>query len=264
VTRVTTDLDDPARFAALIAPVLDRAAIGVHLARPRDAVQEIRERHGVERLGFLLEFRNPVLAGVPIPLSGLHAVVRYPAPGFVDEELDALVGGGLVTMDGDLLVPSPRAQVVVDDLVSVMDHVVNELWAWRASSFGRLQHLLESAIDGARDTGGAAFAVQTSAPVALPGRSDAFQLWNHLWPLRYHRADAHAAAWAADGLTAPEVATMEPGERRDRIEVDTNRRAAAPWAALTADERLDLLAGLGALPGAGEPTTRWPGRRSAT
>ena len=57
---------------------------------------------------------------------------------------------------------------------------------------------------------------------------------------------------------------MEPGPRRDRIEVDTNRRAAAPWAALAADERLDLLAGLGALPGAGEPTTRWPGPRSAT
>lgn len=260
MTGVTTALDDPVRYAALIAPVLDRAAIGVHLARPREAIVEIRERHGIERLGFLLEFRNPVLAGVNIPLSGLHAVVRYPEPGFVDEELDALVGGGLVTTDGDELVPTERAQAVVDDLVSVMDHVVNELWAWRSASFGPLRELVRAAIEGARDTGGAAFAVQTSAPIALPGRSDAFQLWNHLWPLRYHRADAHAAAWAADGLTAAEIAAMEPGERRDRIEADTNRRAAPPWAALTADQRLDLLAGLGALPGAGEPTTRWPGR----
>jgi hypothetical protein len=260
VTTVPTALDDPVRFAALIAPVLDRAAIGVHLARPREAIVEIRERHRIDRLGFLLEFRNPVLAGVSIPLGGLHAVVRYPAPGFVDEELEALVGGGLVTMDGDELVPTGRAQTIVDELVSVMDHVVNELWAWRASSFGRLRRLVETAIDGARETGGAAFAVQTSAPVALPGRSEAFQLWNHLWPLRYHRADAHAAAWAAYGLTASEIAAMEPGERRDRIEVDTNRRAAPPWAALTADDRLDLLSGLGALPGAGVPTTRWPSR----
>ena len=263
MTAVPTALDDPVAFAALIAPVLDRAAIGVHLARPREAIVEIRERHGTDRLGFLLEFRNPVLAGVNIPLSGLHAVVRYPAPGFVEEELDALVGGGLVTMDGDELLPTERAQAIVDELVSVMDHVVNELWAWRSASFERVRALIETAIDGARESGGPAFAVQTSAPIALPGRSDAFQLWNHLWPLRYHRADAHAAAWAADGLTAAEIAAMEPGDRRDRIEADTNRRAAPPWAALTADERLDLLAGLGALPGAGEPTTRWPGPRSA-
>ena len=261
---MTTSLDDPAAFAAFIAPVLDRAAIGVHLARPREALLEIRERHGIERLGFLLEFRNPVLAGVPIPLSGLHAVVRYPAPGFVEDELDAMVDGALMSLDGDTLVPTERAQAIVDALVSVMDHVVNELWAWRAASFERLQRLVEAAIDGARESGGAAFSVQTSAPITLPGRSEAFRLWNHLWPLRYHRADAHAAAWAADGLTASEIAAMEPGERRARIEAETNRRAAPPWAALTAGERLDLLAGLGALPGAGIPTTRWPGRSSVT
>ena len=170
-----------------------------------------------------------------------------------------MADGALMTLDGDTLVPTERAQAIVHDLVSVVDHVVNELWAWRAASFERLQRLVETAIDGARETGGAAFAVQTSAPIALPGRTAAFQLGNHLWPLRYPRADAHAAAWAADGLTASEMAAMEPGERRDRIEADTNRRAAPPWAALTAGERLDLLAGLGALPGAGEPTTRWPG-----
>lgn len=259
MTVMTRALDDPAAFAALIAPVLDRAAIGVHLARPREAVRDIRERYGVERLGFLLEFRNPVLAGVAIPLAGLHAVVRYPGPGVVHEELDAMVDGGFVTLDGDELVPTERARAVVDDLVSVMDHVVSELWAWRAASFGRLQLLVERAIGSARSTGGAAFAVQTSAPISLPGRSEAFQLWNHLWPLRYHRADAHAAAWASDGLTAAEIAALEAGERRDRIEADTNRRASPPWAGLTGDERLELLAGLGALPGAGAPTTRWPG-----
>jgi hypothetical protein len=257
---VPTALDDPAGFAALIAPVLDRAAIGVHLARPRDAIGEIRVRHGIERLGFLLEFRNPVLAGVSIPLAGLHAVVRYPPPGFVDDELDALVGGGLVTIDGDALVPTERARAIVGDLVSVTDHVVAELWAWRESSFARLQRLVEAAIDSARGTGGAAFAVQTSAPVELPGRSEAFGLWNHLWPLRYHRADAHAAAWHDAGLTASEMVTLAPGEQRDRIEADTNRRAAAPWTGLSPDDRLELLAGLGALPGAGVPVTRSPGR----
>lgn len=256
---MTTALDTPAAYAALIAPVLDRVAIGAHLARPAEALPEIRQRHGIERLGFLLEFRNPVLAGVRIPLAGVRAVVRYPPPGFVEEELAAMVGGGLVTIDGDDLAPTERAQAVVDDLVSVLDHVVGELWAGRASSVERLQSLVEAAIDGARATGGAAFAVQTSAPAALPGRSAAFQLWNHLWPLRYHRADAHAAAWAADGLTATEMARMQPGPRHDRIEAETNRRAAAPWTALTADDRLDLLAGLGALPGSGVPTSRWPG-----
>ncbi|MDQ3543170.1 MAG: hypothetical protein M3431_04810 [Actinomycetota bacterium] len=255
---MTTALDDPVAFAEVMAPVLDRAAIGVHMAVPRDRYSRLREQYGIDRLGFLIELRQPVLAGIPIALIGLAAIVRYPPPGFIDEEIDRQVGGGMLVRDDDRLLPTERARSVVADVVALQDDVASELWSWRAATIERLDELAVKAIDAGRGSGGPAFAVQTSAPVPS-GRSPAFRLWSNLWPLRYHRADAHAAAWAAEGLTAHEMATLASGEQRDRIEAETNRRAAPPWAGLSEHERLELLAGLGALPGVGQPTTAWPG-----
>ncbi len=42
---------------------------------------------------------------------------------------------------------------------------------------------------------------------------------------------------------------MADGPERDAIEAETNRRGAPPYAALDVDERLELIAGLGALTG---------------
>ena len=76
-------------------------------------------------------------------------------------------------------------------------------------------------------------------------------LLDRLSTMRYHRADAHAAAWLHAGWTAADVAAMPWGtawsaERR-QIERDTNRRAAFPYDDLTGDQRLALLADLAAL-----------------
>jgi len=253
---VTTALDDPVAFAALVAPVIDRAAVGVHMAVPRERITEVREKYGIDRLGYLIELRQPVLAGVPVSLDGLAAIVRYPPPGFIDEEIARHLEAGTLERDGDYLTGTQRGRDVVSDVIALQDEVVTELWAWRAPSFGRLDELLVQAIDAGRSTGGAAFAVQTSAPVPA-GRSAAFRLWSDLWPLRYHRADAHAGAWAAEGLTAHEMAELPEGEQRDRIEAETNRLAAPPWTGMSPAERLELVAGLGALPGVGQPTTVW-------
>lgn len=253
---MTTALDDPIAFAALVAPVIDRAAIGVHMAVPTERIGELRSKYGIERLGYLIELRQPVLAGVPVGLDGLAAIVRYPPPGFIDDEIARQLDAGTLEREGDHLIGTERGRAVVTDVIALQDDVVSELWAWRASSFERLDEIVVKAIDAARSSGGAAFSVQTSAPVPL-GRSAAFRLWSDLWPLRYHRADAHAAAWAAEGLTAHEVAELPPGEQRDQIEAETNRLAAPPWVGLSPAERLELLAGLGALPGVGQPTTVW-------
>ena len=67
--------------------------------------------------------------------------------------------------------------------------------------------------------------------------------------LRFHRFDAHVAAWRAAGLTPDQIKALRNGPARTAIEADTNRRAATPYAALDPAERLELLAGLGALPG---------------
>jgi hypothetical protein len=51
-------------------------------------------------------------------------------------------------------------------------------------------------------------------------------------------------AWRAAGLTAGNIADLEPGALRDAIEDDTNERAAQPYSALTARERETLFEGL--------------------
>ncbi|MCH7231498.1 hypothetical protein L0U85_11645 [Glycomyces sp. L485] len=64
----------------------------------------------------------------------------------------------------------------------------------------------------------------------------------------YHRADAHRAAWARGGLSATDIVEMRPGPERQAIEDDTDRRDEPVCGALSGHERLELLAGIGALP----------------
>ncbi|MEU6022682.1 hypothetical protein [Micromonospora sp. NPDC047134] len=63
--------------------------------------------------------------------------------------------------------------------------------------------------------------------------------------LRYHRADAHAAA----GHTSASIVELPDGAQRRAIELETDRRAAGPYATLTPPQRLEFLADLAALPG---------------
>jgi hypothetical protein len=74
-------------------------------------------------------------------------------------------------------------------------------------------------------------------------------LAERLTPLRFHRFDAHVAAWRAAGLTVEQVVALGPGPERTAIEEATNLAAARPYEVLTPAERFDLCAGLGALPG---------------
>src|SRR5690606_5119093 len=91
-------------------------------------------------------------------------------------------------------------------------------------------------------------ALAAMAPPYEPENAPAgLLLFNRLAALRYARADAHAAAWQAAGLTAAQIVALRPGPLRERVEADTNRRAAAPYEALTHRERVVLHQGLMAL-----------------
>ncbi|MDG4791066.1 hypothetical protein O7626_35050 [Micromonospora sp. WMMD1102] len=97
-------------------------------------------------------------------------------------------------------------------------------------------------------TDGRAF--EAMAPPYEPdGTPPGVLLLNRLGVLRYHRADAHAAAWQAAGHTARSIVELAAGPERLAIELETDRRAAGPYAVLTPPERLRLLADLAALPG---------------
>ncbi|WP_247674454.1 hypothetical protein [Micromonospora sp. C51] len=113
----------------------------------------------------------------------------------------------------------------------------------------RLADLVGRLLAAGQATGGPAFRAMT--PVYEP--SDAtptVRLTSRLGALRHHRADAHRAAWAAAGLTLAQLRALTPQDpQRQTIEEATNRLDEPIYQALSASERDELLAGLGALPG---------------
>jgi hypothetical protein len=236
----------PEECAAAVAPAIDRAVIDIHL-RSRDRGREVARAHGLERAGILVELRSALLAG-PVDRSTAEAVARYFPEGGLDEELRAQVAQGMLEVDepdGRLQV-TEQGTVVVHQFYDVHAEVTAGAWAEPADDVRWLVDVAGRLLEAARPTGGAAFAGM-SRPHERLGDPAALVLFNRLSALRYHRADAHAAAWAAAGHTAESINQLESGPERDAIEADTNRRAAPPFATLAADERLHLLAALAAL-----------------
>jgi hypothetical protein len=78
--------------------------------------------------------------------------------------------------------------------------------------------------------------------------SPAVRLTTRLGALRHHRADAHRAAWQAAGLTAQQMRALPAGPERQAVEDATDRRDEPIYQVLDQGEKIELLAGLGALP----------------
>jgi hypothetical protein len=236
----------PIRFAPLVAPVIDRVAIDIHL-RANPSARRLATDRGLSRLGGLVEFRAALLAG-PMARSTAEAVARYFSAGALDEEIEVMVDEGMLIVAGSdgAFVLTAAGEEVVHAIFDLHAEITAEAWSARADELPRLVELVGRLLEAGRATGGPAFAGM-GRPHERPGDPPALVLFNRLSALRYHRADAHAAAWAAAGQTADGIRAMAPGAEREAIEADTNRRAAPPYAALSPDERLELLAGLAAL-----------------
>lgn len=237
----------PEQCAAFVAPAIDRVVIGVHL-RSQARGRAVARAHGLERAGVLVELRSALLAG-PVDRSTAEAVARYFPPGGLDEELRAQVDQGMLAVDeaGGRIALTGRGAVVVNELYDVHAEVTAEAWSGHEAEVRALHDLAGRLLEAARPTAGPALAGM-GRPHERVGDPVTLVLFNRLSALRYHRADAHAAAWAAAGHTPETIVAAAPGPERDAVEADTNRRAAPPYAALTPDERLRFLADLAALP----------------
>jgi hypothetical protein len=137
---------------------------------------------------------------------------------------------------------------------TVIGEAAAQLWSARPigtmpglSMLPRLIEFVGRLLEAGRASGGPAFLGLT--PVFEPaGADDAAILMTRLGALRHHRADAHRAAWRAAGFTVEGIRDLPEGPERRAIEDDTNRLDEPIYKALTASERLELMAGLGALP----------------
>jgi hypothetical protein len=215
-----------------------------------EALEPLIGRSNLSRddVGVLAMLRNTMPDRV-VELAQLRAVFVYVSDETFQSQLAAVVTAGLVdTLDSDRLRLSTRGAEVVGQISAVAMPVPSTLWHGHEDAVAIAAPLTERAVEEATATGGPAFSV-LAPPYEPPDMPLAALVAERLTALRFHRFDAHVAAWQAAGLTVDEIRHLEAGPVRDAIEADTNDRAGRPYAALAAHERRLLVAQLARLPG---------------
>lgn len=234
-------------FAAAIAPIIDGVHRRLHeLSAPagRAAIDRIG-RHP-PHVGVLITLRFRLLGG-PVPMSAVLLSARYSPAEKVRRATSDLVDTGWLTEQNDAISATDRTTALLNQLYDIHAVTIGEHWDPTDADLSRLAGLVQRLLAAAEQTAGPAFSA-LSPPVERPSDRVGLLLFNRLAALRYHRSDAHAAAWAADALTADQMVDLGPGVQRERIEAATNRTAATPFTALTNAEQTELLHGLGRLP----------------
>ena len=248
----------PRAFARLLAPAIDRVFRGgMHAARDRGGRELVGRHGGSDAVGWLIEFRTALAwPGREVSADGFAAVTRYRDADQCRASLSSAAQRGALelTADGGFRA-TDRGHEFLTELYRSHAKATADLCADHRA---RVERLLDSVavvldaalaplLDGADATRRGAFAAM-APPYEPPEADPGLLLLNRLGTLRYHRADAHAAAWVAAGLTAAQIAAMPDGPAREAIENETDRRAAPPFAAIRAPSRLTVLADLAGLP----------------
>jgi hypothetical protein len=232
----------PERFAELIRPAINRVQRSVRDRALTAGSAGLPRRYGMPSARLVDELRY-VLPRGPLPTTAFPLAARYEPAEVVQGQVDALVSGGWLVPAAAGLVLGDRTAAYLDDLHDL--HA--EATAVWTGDLSELLDLVGTLLAAGTATGGAAYAV-FAPPHERPGDQPGIVLFNRLAALRYHRSDAHVAAWAARGLTTEQVAAL-PADAplRQEIEADTNRRSAPPYEALSPSRRLRFLAGLATL-----------------
>jgi len=229
--------------------VLERLTFAVvRMAASRAAGMAARGGASAGTMRMFAQLRT-ALAARTVTAAGIAAVYRYRDPDDVRGDLDRLRAAGLITAAGDGTIEATETgRAVLAGMYQVSAEVTGQLWSQHDNALASLNDLAGRLVQAGLATGGDAY--MTLAPPYEPADATVGVLLHHrLSVLRYHRADAHAAAWQAAGLTSEAVMQLPAGPIRAAVEAETNRRAGVPYATLSVDERVALLAGLAALPG---------------
>jgi hypothetical protein len=236
---------DLAGYAAVVAEEIDRVFhAGMAYIRAGGGRDLVARHGGPEAVGLLIQFRTALAwPGRRVTWAQLAVVTRYRDQGAVRASVESHARAGSIVLDEDGLRATDAGLDFVRELYGIFVVVMAEVWP----GVEDLATLAGLVLAEAGATGAEAFAAM-AAPYEPPGAPAGLLLLNRLGTLRYHRADAHAAAWGAAGLTAAQVQALDPDDPgRVAIEVETNRRAAPPFAAVSATTREGLLSGLRAL-----------------
>jgi len=245
LTRAAEPVDvGPVAFAGLVAPAVDRAFVGAMATAGQHSAPILAERYGSGAGAVLVEFRTSLAEpGRTVAADEIAAVARYRDLDRLRAVIARQVSAGRLDADADGgISATPAGRAFLADIRALQAEALPPAWQdpWLAETVGRV---LDAAIAEAGP------ALRAMAPVyEPPDCPPAVVLLNRLGTLRYHRSDAHAAAWHAAGLDAAEIQALAPGPQRAGIEEETNLRNGPPWTAIPAADRVRLLAGLAALP----------------
>jgi hypothetical protein len=241
----------PARCAALLAPVVDRVfAHAMQSCREQGGLDLSARYGGPPAAGYLIEFRTRLAApdGRVDPL-GVAAVTRFRDQADVERMVASAVEAG--TLDRDAhgsLRATARGHAFLAEFWRVQSRVLAEHWRGEDERIARLLDPLDRLLRNGFDSAGRGFA--TMAPPYEPdGASPAVRLLNRLGTWRHHRADTHALAWRVAGYTAASIRAQAPGPEREAVEAETDRLNGRGYLVLSPDQRLTLLADLGAMRG---------------
>ncbi len=156
------------------------------------------------------------LATRPVTAAGIAAVYRYRDPDEVRGDLDGLRAAGLINAAGDGGIEATEiGRAVLVGMYQVGAEVTGQRWSQHDDALAALNDLAGRVVQAGLATGGDAY--MTMAPPYEPADGTVGMLLHHrLSVLRYHRADAHAAAWQAAGLTAEAMIQLPEGSDAHR------------------------------------------------
>lgn len=240
-SRVALDAADASRTAVAAAAELDRLVPAAH-HRIRDLLftgDRLPQRP--PHFGALVELHSLLLAG-PVPLSVVAGLFRYEPR--IDDMIGGLVADGWLVRSAHAIAPTPRSLAALYAFLAAAGTALVELWGWPDDELARVAAVVRGAVG--TSTGPVFDALAT---VHTEGAS-ALRLFERCTALRHHRADAHATAWRAVGLTATAVADVPMTDPvRADVATATNRIAARAYRPLSTVDRAELVALLRRLPG---------------
>jgi hypothetical protein len=240
-SRLGLDSADACRTAIAMAAELDRLVPAAH-HRIRDALVArglLPERP--PHFGVLVELRCLLLDG-PVGVDVVAGLFRHQPR--IDRAVGDLVAGGWLVRSAGAIAATSRCMSVLVALMTAAGSALVDLWGAPRDELDRVDEVVAGALG---TSAGPVFdALATVDTHAAP----AVRLFDRCNALRHHRADGHAAAWWAVGLTPTAVAHVPPHDPvRRQVETATNRIAARPYRPLSTPDRAELVALLRALPG---------------
>jgi hypothetical protein len=238
-TTTTSPLD----CAIAAAPLIDRARLAI--ARGIAAQASPGDQSGLnEPAAAMLAMLRHTLPDRAVTADQLRTVYAFHRDDQYTATQAELSRAGLIRIDDDWIRLTDQGRVWIERLWRISDDVVTDLWDPVRDHVDALETLIPPVVARATAAPGPALSVFTPI-LDRPDSSSSTRVAERLTQLRFHRFDAHVAAWRAAG-TPPMDDTLPPG-MREQIEDETNRRAATAYEPISPHQRTNLLVHLASL-----------------